>query len=258
MDLKPTDVLHPPSAAEAEGAYRAGTYRPTHYEVLALNEAASARDVRRAYVGGAWGLPWSTDTTAEAEFAESLRERAYSTLGDPAKRAVYDRSLGVGGVNISTGVLRTAQWSITWAVLFGFLALFCLLSTDNASRWAGHNFAPGYREVRVYYPSRDDGESDPYSSEFISSSQKWQRIMNSWFFVGLVPAVWFGLVALGGHRLLDRWAATAISRTRLAGYSDTWPRVTLWVIVLGIPLLTFIYAAQYGLGANDYTTIVKE
>ncbi|MCC6774550.1 MAG: hypothetical protein IT360_25465 [Gemmatimonadaceae bacterium] len=129
---------------------------------------------------------------------------------------------------------------------------------DNASRWIGQHFAADFSEVRTYHPSRDDGESDPYTTTFKSSDQTIERLMNASLVVALIPAGFYALVAVVGSRALNYWGTEFVVATRLGGHSDAWPRVLLWVAALGIPVVAYIYVARFGLGSNDYVTLIGE
>ena len=73
-------------------------HSPDPYEVLHLGRAATARDIGRAYrpllrtrhpdLSPAGAVPADPDSTAQ-ELQEIVD--AYAVLGDPAKRAAYDR-----------------------------------------------------------------------------------------------------------------------------------------------------------------------
>lgn len=150
--------------------------------------------------------------------------------------------------------MRTAPWSATWALLIGLMALLSLFTSDNASRWVGQHFARGFEEVRTYHPSRDDGESDPYTTEFRTSDDTLQPILNNGLVMAVAPAAIYALLAAIGYRYLNRWITMWLVHVRLSGQADTWPRLITWAVVVGIPLAAFVYTARYGLGSNDYVT----
>jgi hypothetical protein len=70
----------------------------THYEVLSVGPAASPEEVRRAYLRMARrhhpDLARGDDQRLAAEDEMRAVNAAWSVLGDPRRRAAYDRSLG--------------------------------------------------------------------------------------------------------------------------------------------------------------------
>jgi molecular chaperone DnaJ len=76
-----------------------------HYEVLEVSRDASEQEIKRAYRKAA--IRWHPDKnpgdpTAEEQFKQAAQ--AYSVLGDPQKRAHYDRFGGNGGNGGGGGV----------------------------------------------------------------------------------------------------------------------------------------------------------
>jgi curved DNA-binding protein CbpA len=68
----------------------------THYEVLGVAPTASAAEIKRAYRDQA--RRHHPDLGGGDDTMERLN-RAWATLGDPARRRAYDTVLGIGGVN---------------------------------------------------------------------------------------------------------------------------------------------------------------
>jgi curved DNA-binding protein CbpA len=72
----------------------------THYDVLGVERAATAEQIRRAYYEAArrhhpdMHAGSSDDVLAEARRAMASVNAAWEVLGDPARRRVYDESLG--------------------------------------------------------------------------------------------------------------------------------------------------------------------
>jgi hypothetical protein len=226
--------------------------------VLGIDPSASESEVRQAFLNGSWGLWWRAETDEEIAFAVELRDRAYATLADPWRRAQADEELGLSRDDIARQVGTRARWGTVWAWLMGFLAVFCLLDTDNASRFLGENFAPDFGEQRIYHPDWDDGESNPYESRFFSSNPTWEKLLNNWLVVGLAPAVVLGLAAAAGKLALDQFGSRWIARVRYRGASDEWPQRILWAIAIAVPIAVGVYTATYGLGSTDYETVVAE
>jgi hypothetical protein len=89
-------------------------YEPTYYQVLGVVESASAKEIRGAYRRAA------RTRHPDAGGAESEMQElnvAWTTLRDPAKRAVYDDFLAVR--RRSTGAKRsepaaTPLWATEW------------------------------------------------------------------------------------------------------------------------------------------------
>jgi curved DNA-binding protein CbpA len=66
----------------------------THYEVLGVAPSASAAEIKRAYRRQA--RQHHPDVAGNGDAAMRALNRAWETLGDPARRRAYDRTLGVG------------------------------------------------------------------------------------------------------------------------------------------------------------------
>jgi len=82
-------------AAAAAGA--AGTAKKTHYDVLGLKHAATAKEVKSQYYK--LSLKHHPDRNvgdADATKTFSVIRDAYDTLSDEAKRRQYDHSIGMG------------------------------------------------------------------------------------------------------------------------------------------------------------------
>ena len=229
-------------------------YERTHYDVLGLEETASTREVSRgAYPTRA--REYFYDESMSAEAAARRRKEAYSVLADPVQRAVYDRKIGYSKEYLAQRVGHSgAVWGTTWAVLFGFLAVFFLFDHENMSRMIGSNFAPGFYEVREYIDEeicKDDGRTcveGYFSGHFFSTDASWEWVLNSGLALSLGPALVTGAVALGGRKALNWTAGRIIASVRFEGRTDTWVRTGVWLVAVLAPVAVFIYVALYGLG----------
>ena len=234
-----------------------GSYQPNHYEVLGLDETASTRAIAKAFLAGDDRWAWYERV---AETVARRREEAYRVLGDPVRRAAYDMQQGHTKDYLARRIAQSSkEWSVAWAVLFGFLALLFFVDHENMSRMIGSNFAPDFAERRAYVEQEicedRDGwiiECAPgyFEGEFHSSDERWQWVLNSWVTLSLGPAVLAGVVAFGGYHLFKHMAGKIIAWVRYEGHADTWVRVGLWFLVLLIPLTIFIQLARYGLGVS--------
>jgi len=143
---------------------------------------------------------------------------------------------------------------MTWAVLFGFLAVFFLFDHENMSRMIGSNFAPGFYEVREYIDEeicKDDGRTcvqGHFEGKFYSTNAAWKWMLNSWLALSLGPALVTAGVALGGREILNRTVGRIIASLRSEGHSDTWVRAGAWLVAALVPIAVFVYVALYGLG----------
>ncbi|MFH1141645.1 MAG: hypothetical protein V1724_08330 [Chloroflexota bacterium] len=224
-------------------------YERTHYDVLGLGETASTKEVSRAF------LNMSRPGAPVGEVAARRCEEAYSVLADPVRRAVYDGEMGYSKEFLAKRIGHSgAGWGMTWAVLFGFLAVFFLLDHENMSRMIGSNFAPGFYEVQEYIDEeicKDDGQTCAqgyFRGKFFSTNASWEWLLNSWLALSLGPALVTGAVALGGREVLNRTAGRIIASVRSEGHTDTWVRAGLFLVAALAPVAVVIYVALYGLG----------
>ncbi len=72
----------------------------THYEVLGVSTSASAAEIKRAYRMQA--RRYHPDVAGTDDAVMQALNHAWATLGDPARRQAYDRSLGIGSTNSSS------------------------------------------------------------------------------------------------------------------------------------------------------------
>jgi len=69
----------------------------THYEVLGVSTSASAAEIKRAYRMKA--RRHHPDVAGADDAVMRALNQAWATLGDPARRQAYDRTLGIGTTN---------------------------------------------------------------------------------------------------------------------------------------------------------------
>ena len=76
----------------------------THYEVLGVSTSATAAEIKRAYRMQA--RRHHPDIAGADDAVMQALNQAWATLGDPVRRQAYDRVLGIGSANGSSGVRR--------------------------------------------------------------------------------------------------------------------------------------------------------
>jgi len=77
------------------GAVAGGAQGPTHYQVLQVDPAADPEVIDAAFRRLA--IKYHPDTSTDPQASERMRQllEAKSVLSDPAKRRLYDRSIGI-------------------------------------------------------------------------------------------------------------------------------------------------------------------
>ena len=77
----------------------------THYEVLGVSTSASAAEIKRAYRTQA--RRHHPDVAGADDAVMRALNQAWATLGDPARRQAYDRTLGIGTASGSSRARAT-------------------------------------------------------------------------------------------------------------------------------------------------------
>lgn len=222
---------------------------PNHYELFALDEGASSREIRRAYLGGphTWPPgPWRWAFFHNPKLVERLDERcheAYRVIGDPENRRAYDEHQGFTREHLARRIgRRWATWGVVWIITFVLLGFGVTLDgSENVAMLLGNAFAPDFHQQwRIVGPDQHR------ELIYFSSNEQWESALNNGNLMSFVPGLLLMGIGVGGAVVLNRVAGEIIARVRCRGYRDTFVRGFIWAFTVAGPAAVFLMILTYG------------